>query len=59
MASFNLDDFNDGDLEHNAEALLSMSANPKLKARIVMPEETAPLVTWNKTDGWREWRIPV
>lgn len=56
VSSFDLDDFNDGDLEVCAEHLLELSTNPKLRARIIMPGDTAPLVTWERQAGWREWR---
>lgn len=58
VTSFDLATFDDGQLEHHAEALLEMSDNAKLKARIIIPGDTAPLVTWDKTDGWREWVRP-
>lgn len=56
VTSFDLDTFEDGDLEHCAEQLLQMSGNDKLRARIIMPGDTAPLMIWGKADGWREWR---
>jgi hypothetical protein len=56
VTSFNLDDFEDGDIELSAGQLLEMSSNPRLRARIIMPNDTAPLVTWSKAEGWREWR---
>lgn len=56
VASFDLDRFEDGDLEHCAESLLELSSNERLRARIIAPGNTAPLVTWNRTDSWREWR---
>jgi len=54
VTSFDLDAFEDGDLELCAEHLLEMSANEKLRARIIMPGDTAPLLRWNRVDGWRE-----
>lgn len=59
MASFDLDWLQDGDLEHCAHELLCLADNPKLKARIIATAETAPLLTWTKSDGWREWRMPA
>jgi len=56
ITSFDLDTFEDGDLEYDAHNLLEMSANPKLKARLIMLGETAPLMNWTHVDGWREWR---
>lgn len=58
VSTFNLNDFDDGDLELHAEHLLQMSANPRIKARVIMPGDTAPLVTWTRQDGWREWGHP-
>jgi hypothetical protein len=55
VTSFDLDWLEDGDLEHCTDALLSLSANPKIKARIIVPGDTAPLLTWKKGDCWREW----
>lgn len=55
VTTFNLDDFEDGDIEHCAAHLLEMSANPRIRARIIIPGDVAPLVTWSKADGWREW----
>ena len=56
ITSFDLNDFEDGALEHAAESLLELSANKRLKARLIMPGDTAPLVNWKHGDGWREWR---
>lgn len=56
VTSFDLDWFNDGNLEHCADMLLSMSNNAKLKARIIIPGDVAPLLTWKHGDTWREWR---
>jgi hypothetical protein len=58
VSSFNLADFNDGDLELCAEHLLQLSNNPRIKARIIMPADTAPLVTWTRQEGWHEWVHP-
>jgi hypothetical protein len=58
VTSFDLADFEDGDIEQCAEHLLEMSCTPRLKARIIIPGDTAPLVTWTKKDGWREWVHP-
>ena len=58
VTQFDLDTFEDGDLEVCAEHLLQLSSNPKLRARIVIPGDDMPLVTWNREDGWREWRHP-
>ncbi|MFZ9372378.1 MAG: hypothetical protein ACO25M_10975 [Limnohabitans sp.] len=52
MASFDLDSFEAGDLEHAADQLLRLSSKP-VKARLVMPGQI-PLVTWTKTEGWRD-----
>lgn len=56
VTSFDLDTFEDGDLEHYSHGLFGLSANKKLKARLIAPGETAPLVTWTHEYGWEEWR---
>ncbi len=40
----------------NAEYLLECSDSPRIRARIIAPGDTAPLVTWTAADGWKEWR---
>ncbi|TXH90321.1 MAG: hypothetical protein E6Q78_05100 [Rhodoferax sp.] len=55
VTSFDLDTFEDGDLEHCAHGLLELSSNQKLKARLIAPGETVPLMTWKHGDMWREW----
>lgn len=55
VASFDLDDFEEGQLEHAAEQLLQMASHAAIKARIIMPGDTAPLLTWCRAHGWREW----
>ena len=57
VTSFDLDTFEYGDLEHCAHGLLELSANEKLKARLIAPGETAPLMTWSHAHGWEEWRV--
>ena len=59
VTGFNIDDFEEGDLELHAQQLLEMSAHPRLKARFIIPGDTAPLVTWTREDGWREWVHPA
>lgn len=27
-----------------------------IRLRIMKPNDTAPLMTWNAADGWQEWR---
>lgn len=56
VIAFDLDDFDDGALEFAAEKLLELSTNEKLRARLIMPGDTAPLLVWRRADGWREWR---
>ena len=58
VTEFDLADFEDGEIEHAAEQLLQMSRIKRLKARIIMPGDTAPLVNWTKAEGWREWVHP-
>jgi hypothetical protein len=57
VTSFDLDWLEDGDLEHSADVLLSLSTNAKLKARIIVPGDVSPLLTWKHGDIWREWRV--
>ncbi len=56
VTSFDLDTFEEGDLEHCAHHLLQLSSNKNLKARIIMPGDLAPLLRWSAKDGWAEWR---
>lgn len=56
VTSFDLDTFEDGDLEHCAHHLLELSSNKKLKARLIAPGDTAPLMNWTHELGWEEWR---
>ena len=56
VTSFDLDSFEEGDLEHCAHGLLELSANKNLKARLTIPGDTAPLMTWTHAEGWQEWR---
>ena len=57
VTSFDLDTFEDGDLEHCAHSLLELSSNKKLKARLIAPGDTAPLMIWDHEHGWEEWRV--
>lgn len=56
VTSFDLNTFEDGDLEHCAHHLLDLSSNKKLKARLIASGDTAPLMNWTHERGWREWR---
>lgn len=56
VTSFDLDTFEDGDLEHCAHSLLELGNNKRLKARLIIPGNTAPLMLWKHGDGWREWK---
>ncbi len=42
-----------------AHELLRWSENPRLRARIIIPCDTAPLMTWSLQHGWREWVHPA
>jgi hypothetical protein len=59
VTSFALNDFEDGDLELRASHLLSLSSNPKLKARLIIPGDIAPLLSWTRDTGWTPWRAPT
>lgn len=52
VTSFDLDSFEEGDLEHCAHGLLELSANKQLKARLIIPGDTSPLLVWNHELGW-------
>jgi hypothetical protein len=54
FTTFDLDTFEDGDLEHCAASLLELSSNEKIKARLIIPGDFVPLTVWTKQDGWRE-----
>lgn len=54
VSTFDLDTFEDGDLEHCAASLLDLSSNEKIKARLIIPGDFAPLTTWTKLEGWQE-----
>lgn len=56
VAGFDIDTFEDGDLEHCAASLFELNSNDKLRLRLIMPGDTAPLMIWTKVDGWRQWR---
>jgi hypothetical protein len=56
ITSFDLDMFEDGDLEHCAHSLLELSQNKNIKARLIIPGDTAPLMYWSHGEGWTEWR---
>lgn len=43
-------------VKHFAEGLLERSDSPRIRARIIAPGTTAPLMTWTASDGWKEWR---
>ena len=57
VTSFDIDTFEDGDLEHCAHSLLDLSSNKKLKARLIAPGENLPLMTWSHAHGWEEWGV--
>ena len=40
----------------DAGQLLSAADNRRIRARIIAPGTTAPLMTWTMADGWKEWR---
>lgn len=59
VTDFDLARVNDYDVEHYAAKLLELSCNPRLKARIIIPGDTAPLLTWSNADGWCAWVSPA
>ena len=47
---------------HLADQLLNWGTNTRLKARIIMADQsvsTAPLMTWTAAESWREWVHPA
>lgn len=52
VLSFDVAD--EAEVLHAAAALLRWGGD-KLTARVIMPGDTAPLMTWNAQFGWREW----
>lgn len=45
-----------GDVMYDAHKLLMLGLNAtKIRARIIEPGNTAPLMTWTQKDGWRDW----
>lgn len=40
----------------DAGQLLSAADNRRIRARIIAPGATAPLMTWTAADGWKDWR---
>lgn len=59
VTTFDIDWFEDGELESAVERLLELSSNAKLKARIIIPGDTAPLVSWDRDSGWQKWGRPA
>lgn len=52
---------NDDDSEsvlHLADQLLRWGLNHRQRARLIIPADTAPLMTWSHEDGWRDWMRP-
>ena len=41
---------------HAADYLLRLSDSERIRARIIAPGDTAPLMTWTADGGWKEWR---
>lgn len=41
------------------EKLLRYSDSKRLKARLIIPGDTAPLMMWTAADGWRDWVHPA
>ncbi|MBP9032543.1 MAG: hypothetical protein KBG29_01530 [Pseudomonadales bacterium] len=39
-----------------AAYLLMESDSQRIRARIIAPGDTAPVMTWTAADGWKEWR---
>lgn len=54
VAGFDLDEL-EGDLQEAVESLLKMAKGEKIGARLIVPGDTAPLVTWTKAEGWVNW----
>lgn len=54
VASFDLDELGH-DLQEAIDRLLSMAKGEKIGARLIIPGDTAPLMTWTKAEGWVNW----
>lgn len=54
VSSFDLDTFEDGQLEYAAQQLLELSNHKRLSARISIPGDTKPLMYWSRDTGWQE-----
>lgn len=60
VMSFDAQHDDDADtVMHLADQLLRWGDNPRQRARIIIPCDTAPLMTWCRRDGWREWQHPA
>lgn len=55
VTCFDIDCFQDGSIEYAAANLLEMSANPRLKGRLIIPGDEVPLMTWKRDTGWKHW----
>ncbi len=56
VMSFALDRTTPRHVQLRAAYLLMESYSPRIRARIIAPGDTAPLMTWTAADGWKEWR---
>lgn len=60
VMTFDATDDDDSDtVMYHAGMLLQWSNGQRLKARLIIPGDTAPLMTWSYADGWREWVHPA
>lgn len=44
-----------GDVESHANWLFGCSDNERLKARIIAPGTTVPMLVWSRAGGWVKW----
>lgn len=58
VLTFDADEKGDAVLEA-ADTLFRLAADHILKGRVIIPGDTAPLMSWTVADGWKTWRHPA
>lgn len=54
------DTADEAEVLHQAGELLQWATNrDRIKARVIIPGDTAPLMNWSYAEGWREWVSPA
>jgi hypothetical protein len=57
VLSFEIVDFEEGNVEAMTDDLMHLSVGAKTTARIILPGVIQPLCIWNREHGWREWGV--